>query len=218
MSEAEELIRSGTNDRLEEMLEADPSLANQKTGQGISLLQFAAYCRNEDAVHLLRKLTRNPDVFEAASIGEVETVKALLEKHPGLIDSYAADGFTPLGLASFFGQTEMVNWLIEKGADPNKSSDNPFKVTPLHSACAVSHYEIAALLLKAGADVNAAQMQGVTPLHSAAHNGQTGLIKLLVEYGADLMAHTDDGKTPLSLAEEGGHSETTEYLKKLGGR
>ena len=94
--------------------------------------------------------------------------------------------------------------LLSLGANPSLAANNAFKVAPLHSACASSHYEIAHLLLDAGAYVNVPQMQGVTPLHSAAHNGNDSLVELLIRYGADIIAQTTEGKTPADMAEEKG--------------
>ena len=209
-----ELIKSAYNKKLEELLEANPKLAFGKTDQGISILQFACYCRNTEAVSILKKYKKELTFFEAASTGDLKTVKIELEKNPGLINSFSEDGFTALGLASFFSRTDVVKILLESGADPNIASNNSFKVTPLHSACAISNYDIVEILIKNGANVNAKQMQGVTPLHSAAHNGQTKIAKFLIKNGAEINSKTDDGKTPLIMAEEKGFVETARLIRQ----
>jgi ankyrin repeat protein len=218
MEDIIELIKTGKNDLLEQLLSDNPTLADSQTEQGISLLQFAAYCRNTSAVDLLKRHKQNLDFFEAASIGDSETIQRFLDNTPDLLNSFSPDGFTALGLASFFGHFTVVNQLLDKGANPNTASNNPFKVAPIHSACAISAVELAELLIKHGANVNAKQMQGVTPLHSAAHNGQTKLTKLLIDHGADLNAKTDSGQTPLFLAMEKNFQETAEVLITHGGR
>jgi uncharacterized protein len=217
MKEIIELIKTGKNDQLQQAIIDNPSLANQKNEQGISLLQFAAYCRNQFAVELLKKHKTELDIFEAASIGDKEKVTQLLEASPEQLNSFSPDGFTALGLASFFGQLPIVKLLLEKKANPNVPSNNPYKVTPLHSACAISQYEIIELLIRHGADVNAKQMQGVTPLHSAAHNGQTKIIKLLIENGADVNSKMENGQTPLVMANEKGFQETAALIIEHGG-
>ena len=45
MEEILELIKTGKNDLLEQKLNDNPSLADSKTEQGISLLQFAAFLK-----------------------------------------------------------------------------------------------------------------------------------------------------------------------------
>ncbi|TRX00805.1 ankyrin repeat domain-containing protein [Flavobacterium gawalongense] len=217
MEEIIELIKTGKNDLLEKKLNDNRSLADIKTEQGISLLQFAAYCRNNFAVDILKKHKQKLDIFEAVSIGDTETVSQLLDKNPELLNSFSSDGFTALGLASFFGHLSLVKLLLDKGANPNIASNNQFKVAPIHSACAISHFDIAELLIKHGADVNARQMQDVTPLHSAAHNGQTKISKLLIDNGADINSKMGNGQTPLFMANEKNFKETAELIIKHGG-
>lgn len=217
MEEIIELIKTGKNDLLEQKLNDNPSLADSKTEQGISLLQFAAYCRNNFAIDILKKHKQKLDIFEASSIGDTEIVSQLLDKNSEFLNSFSSDGFTPLGLASFFGHLSLVKLLLDKGANPNIASNNQFKVAPIHSACAISHFDITELLIRHRADVNAKQMQGVTPLHSAAHNGQTKLSKLLIDNGADINAKMDSGQTPLFMANEKNFQETAELIIKYGG-
>lgn len=213
-----EFIKTGKDDFLEQGLYDDPSLADSKTGQGISLLQFAAYCRNNFAVDILKKNKQKLDIFEAASIGDAETIGKLLDnKSPDLLNSFSPDGFTALGLASFFGHLSLVKLLLDEGADPNIASNNQFKVAPIHSACAISHFGITELLIRYRADVNAKQIQGITPLHSAAHNGRTKLSKLLIDNGADINAKMDSGQTPLCMAKERNFEETAGLIIKHGG-
>lgn len=217
MEEFIELIKTGRNDQLEQKLIENPSLAHSKTDQGISLLQFAAYCRNNFAVDILKQHKMEINIFEAVSIGDHDTVNQLLDENPELLNSYSSDGFTVLGLASFFGHLSIVKLLLEKDANPTIASNNQFKVAPIHSACAISHFDIVKLLIDHGADVNARQMQGVTPLHSATHNGQTKLAELLIDNGADINAKMDSGQTPLFMANEKNFQETAELIIRHGG-
>src|SRR5579872_5838035 len=96
-----ELIRNGSIVELEQHLHKNPSLAKQKTDQGISLLQFSVYCRNKNIIDLLKPLS-SLGVFEAASLGELATVQKEIDQKPELLNAFAADGFTGLGLACFF--------------------------------------------------------------------------------------------------------------------
>jgi uncharacterized protein len=216
MEEIIALVKTGQNDLLSEKLAEHPALAQIKTDQGISLLQLASYCRNQSAVDTIRRYKKSLDLFEAASLGETEIVTVFLSNEPETIDSFSPDGFTALGLASFFGHLLLVKVLLEKGANPNIASTNQFKVAPIHSACAISNLDIAALLITYGANVNAKQQQGVTPLHSAAHHGHFELSKLLIDSGADPNAKLDNGQTPLAMAMENGFQETAELLIQHG--
>jgi len=210
-------IRTGNNADLARRLQDDPSLAQWKTEQGISLLQFAVYCRNKAAIDVIRPLCRL-DFFEAASLGELTAVQKEVERNPDGLNAFAADGFTALGLACFFDQFAVADFLLGEGADPNIVSNNSFQVAPIHSACAISNEALTTLLLRHGADVNARQQNDVTPLHEAAHNGKTNLAKLLLENGAAVNAKTENGQTPLAIAVEKGFTETAECIRAHGGR
>lgn len=72
--------------------------------------------------------------------------------------------------------------------------------TPLHEACNHNHYNVALILCKAGANVNAKGLDDDTPLHDAAIVGQLRLVKLLVERGADANFKNRKGKTPCDVA------------------
>jgi ankyrin repeat protein len=213
--ELTEFIRTGNVLELEQRLHYNPSLALQKTKQGISLLQFAVYCRNKNAIDLIRPLC-STDLFEAASRGELTTVRKETEHNPKGLNAFAADGFTALGLACFFDQYAVADFLLRKGANPNIASNNSFNVAPIHSACAISSEAVTELLLKHGANVNAKQTNDITPLHETAHNGKPGLTKLLLDHGAAVNAKTTNGQTPLAMAMERGFAETAELLTRFG--
>jgi ankyrin repeat protein len=129
------------------------------------------------------------DVFEAAAVGKTEQLRELLDEDPSLANAWARDGFQPLGLASFFGQTAAVGLLLERGAEVNSASQNEMQVMPLHSAAATgdgdARYEIAELLLEHGADPNARQQDDFTPLMAAEQTGDERLRELLIEHGAE---------------------------------
>jgi ankyrin repeat protein len=131
---------------------------------------------------------RELDVFEASALGRVERLRELLDEDPSLANAWAGDGFQPLGLASFFGHVDPARLLVERGAEVNSASRNSMKVMPLHSAAAAQdpgvRYEIAKLLLEAGADPNARQQDEYTPLMAADQHGDQRLRELLVEHGA----------------------------------
>jgi ankyrin repeat protein len=125
-------------------------------------------------------------VFEAAAFGLEERLAGLLERDPGLVDASAADDFTPLHLASFFGHAEAVRMLLAAGADGDAEATNSFltRVRPLHSAAAGRHLECCRALIAAGVDVDARQGGGFTALHAARENGDEALVAELLSAGA----------------------------------
>lgn len=119
-------------------------------------------------------------------------------------------GYTPLGEAVTQGSFEIIQDLLEAGADPDCGSES----TPLYAAAVQGRIEIAALLIQAGADVNLSS-DGETPLMGAAAEGNMNIVQLLIEAGADANARTQDGKSALTRAAENGWQVVFNYLAPL---
>jgi ankyrin repeat protein len=208
------LIQSGKNEELRALLDQQPHLAEGITEQGISYLLFAAYCRNTFAVEIIRALREELTAFEAAAIGDYSRLVDLLKTNPNLINQPASDGFSLLGLATFFGQQEVVQLLLDSGAAVNQHSQNTMRVAPLHSAVAIGSIELVKILLDHGAQIDAPQQNGITALHAAAHHGNTELVQLLLKQGADSSLQTSEGKTALDFAKEDGHQDIIQFLEQ----
>ena len=142
------------------------------------------------------------DLFDAASDGNVEEVKKLLEKGA---DPNAQDGYgdTPLHKAASGGRVDVVKLLLERGADPNIQDKDGN--TPLHKAAYNGHVRVVKLLLERGADPNIKDKYGDTLLHWAASRGRVDVVKLLLEHGADPTVKNKYRRTPLDLAREEGY-------------
>ncbi len=136
---------------------------------------------------------------------------------PDPVDARSPDGFTALHLAAFFGRPPVVRLLLDRGADPNTWATGGLRVQPLHSAVAGGDEAVAAMLVEAGADVNAAQDGGYTPLMGAAQNGLAATVALLLAEGADPKALNEDVLTAADLAERAGHAEIAASLRATSG-
>jgi len=204
----------GDVSKVKTMLHSDPSLAQAKDENGVSVIIKATYYGKKDVVDALLESGVELDVFEAAATGHTQRALDLIAKDASLTNAYSVDGFTPLGFATFFGQREVVKTLLKAGADVNAASRESMKVTPLASAAAAKQTQIARLLIEHGANVNARAAGGHIPLHEAAASGNVELVKLLIKNGVDVLAKTDDGKTPLDFAIEYKQPEVIELLEK----
>ena len=89
--------------------------------------------------------------------------------------------------------------------------------SPVADAAMRSDVESVRSLLKHGADVNAAQGDGMTALHWAAVNGDVETAEILIYAGAGVDAQTRLGSyTPLHLASREGHAEVLKSLLAAG--
>ncbi|HWP38125.1 MAG TPA: ankyrin repeat domain-containing protein [Gemmatimonadales bacterium] len=90
---------------------------------------------------------------------------------------------------------------------------------PVAAAAQRGDLEAVRTLLKQGADVNAAQADGMTALHWAAQSGNVPMLRVLLSAGASTAAITRLGwYTPLHLASREGHAEAIRMLLQGGAR
>ena len=210
----EEQIEAGNANAVTEILLQNPNLANTNTSHHISPLLLACYYKKQEIANIIAEFTNDLTLFEACAVGKFDSATLIIFQNPQQINEFSEDGFTPLGLACYFGHEELAKFLVLKGADVNLASKNGFNVFPIHSAVAANNINITRMLLNAGAYPNVCQKAGLAPLHTAAQLGNIELIILLLEHGAEVGLRMEGGKLPADLAAEKGFNEIAEILRE----
>ncbi len=109
------------------------------------------------------------------------------------------DGNAPLHEAVSRNQRGFVQFLLEKGADPD--AKNAAGNAPLHMAARLGLLDCARLLLSGGADPNPKDLFDNTPLHLDMHKERRAdMLKLLIASKADVDARDRNGNAPLHIA------------------
>ena len=208
-----DMIRRGQTAEFAAEVEAHPELAHAHDAQGVSALLWSIYTGQSLTRDFLRARISEPDIFEAAALGDIARLAALLAADPGSVHAVSGDGWTPLHLAAAFAGPDAVRLLLEQGASVRAISANVQQNHPLHAALALnSSVETVRLLLDAGADPNATQAGGFAPLHSAASAGKREAAQLLLERGANPAQLDNHGNPPAHYARQRGHAELAGFL------
>ncbi|KAM9343133.1 uncharacterized protein ankrd50l [Pholidichthys leucotaenia] len=178
---------------------------NLADGDGRTALSVTAFC-----VHTATGIK---------GFGEVASL--LLERgaDPGHRDH---DGLTPLLLAAYEGHEDVVELLLEAGADvdetagPDGSVSAAAAVTPLLAAAAMGHTKTVSRLLFWGAAVDAIDCEGRTALCLAAAKGSLEVVHALLDRGLDENHKDDLGWTPLHAAACEGYRAVCAALTEQG--
>uniref|UniRef100_A0A672NQ85 Poly [ADP-ribose] polymerase n=1 Tax=Sinocyclocheilus grahami TaxID=75366 RepID=A0A672NQ85_SINGR len=152
------------------------------------------------------------ELFEACRNGDVSRVKRLVDSVNVNAKDMAGRKSTPLHFAAGFGRKDVVEHLLQTGANVHARDDGG--LIPLHNACSFGHAEVVSLLLCQGADSNARDNWNYTPLHEAAIKGKIDVCIVLLQHGADPNIRNTDGKSALDLADLSAKAVLTGEYKK----
>jgi ankyrin repeat protein len=182
-------------------------------------------------------------VFEAIVAGDVERVKELVQKDPGVAMARDEQGLSPILQAKYQRRDELVPVLREATAeldffeacavgDPDRVEElveaDPTLVRAIAAdgffglalAAFFGHADVARLLIERRADVNRRSEHEhlkVTPLHAAASGGHPEIVRMLLDAGADVNATQPGGFTALMSAAQNGDAALVELLLARGG-
>ena len=188
------------------MAGADLQATNNRRQQ--TTLHYASYWGNLNIVQLL--IEKNPNLLKAKDKNkETPLFSAIACKHEQVVEQliiYKADleardndQQTPLHYATRWGNTKIVQLLIEKNPSILEAKDK-YGRTPLFSAILSGNEQVVEEVIKSGADLEARdKYRQQTPLHYASsEQGNIKIVQLLLEKKPILLeTKNKDGNTPL---------------------
>lgn len=186
---------------------------------GFNALDFAASRGLVDTVRQLLKNSNRPDKNHYVDYAMLmqATFSARDELLPKSVDGFApvnrisVEGKSPLHVASSTGSVEMMNKLINYGADIALTT--PDGQTPLHWAARGNKPAAIAELLKHSAYIDAEDNAGNTPLILAVLQKNKEATKQLISQKADKDLRNKKGESAVSIAHTTGFAEIYAILQ-----
>ncbi|XP_067653153.1 uncharacterized protein [Haliotis asinina] len=153
------------------------------------------------------------DLYDASRDGDLERVKRILAE--GHVDiNYRRDSMTPVMAAAWKGHSDVVEFLVGRGADVSLVDRGGYNV--LHWACAGGHLETVKLIVSMNVvDINSRGKYSRTPVMRAAWKGHSDVVQFLVGRGADMSLVDRGGNNVLYFACAGGDLETVKLILSM---
>jgi uncharacterized protein len=133
------------------------------------------------ATSMYRTVDYRP-IHEAVLNGDIEKVRQLIGADHRAVNAPDYDGNTPLHLAVLRGKTNIVVFLLSKGADVN--AKNHAQITPVIFAARGGRLEIVQQLLNRKPNLNMKDSRGFTALDWAVRAKHEDIAELLRNSGA----------------------------------
>lgn len=158
------------------------------------------------------------DIVLAARLGLLDRIVMHVEKDPLAVYRRGCIGETVLHWPAHNGYTEVVGYLLDRGALIEADEIGLYGGKPLHWA-AEHAPECVQLLIDRGADPNSrnlmkGEFEGFTPLHMMAsqRNQEIECARILLAAGADPTLLDAKGMTPLDVAKDRGRDRSASFL------
>ncbi|GFT34149.1 histone-lysine N-methyltransferase EHMT2 [Nephila pilipes] len=113
-------------------------------------------------------------------------------------------GWTPLVWACEHNYVDLIQWLLDLGADPNVRDNE--ENTALHWAACSGNNDILEMLLDNGCNLSFVNQRGDSALHIAARKDNYMCVKLLLARDALLDCVNKEGETPLMCCDKDSRS------------
>lgn len=157
-------------------------------------------------------IIRRQDFIDALVNSDISLVTGILDAGGDAnMQLHGFDDIRPIHVAAGASVPEIVELLIERGADPGQIEDRS-KHTPLHNAAQAGKTENIAVLLKYDVPLDFQGNSKLTPLHLAAANGHAEICKMLINKGARTDLKDIAELTALEYARKYKHTQTAEAI------
>lgn len=151
------------------------------------------------------------DLHRALLAGDRQRALALVSSRRFDTNQCDERGGTPLIYAAMRGYPDLVEKLLDDGANPASVNDTGFNA--LHACSMNGEAATTQLLVDAGADLEVEESSfGATSLYMAAQEGNYEVVEVLVRAGARVDHQLTDGETPLYVAATRGQARVVSIL------
>ena len=142
-------------------------------------------------------------LFLAVQSDALNTASVLIQWPKTRVEWRSDKDESPLMMASIKGHVDLVQQLIAKDADVNKTG-----WTPLHYAASGAKTQVITILLDHSAYIDAESPNGSTPLMMAAMYGNAACVQQLLEAGADPTLQNQAGLTAADFARQASRNDS----------
>ena len=158
------------------------------------------------------------ELVKAARAGDYDRVVKLISTEREEVNDVGPQyHLTALHLASLHGHLDIVQFLLDNGADPDKLDD--WQCTPLHNAAGAGHADIVSELCEAGAKLDVrSSNKGKTPMDIARDKGKFEVIPILQAFmSKGKRSKRKDSSGNGRRGSERGDRDGERYARNVGG-
>ncbi len=208
--------------KMKELIEKNPQLIITKANNGQTTLHIAAISGSKETTEWLISKGADLEAIDNANNTPLtnaifrrnsDAAKVLIERGAN-VNKHGLWNWLPIQVAAEFGPKEIVELLIEKGADI-PVEQGPVSYQLLNASCSRGLEKLFEILVERGFDLQLNQYTSVL-LHLAAEGGSEKIVGVLLDKGFKVMSGNEFGWSPLHCAAEKGNLKVVALLLEKG--